>query len=157
MLGLVRIVSGLNLWIPTLCAITSCVFLGATLLELNRLASGPETVAAFSSYHAAIPKAEKTVGPLPGQDDAAEAAKGQAERLPVRSYAHQHVAGKASGGADPAKTLLWNPLLVAGPDGKATIRFELSDVITTFRVMIDAHSDDRLGSGRAEIVVRGGP
>ena len=157
MLGLVHILSGVYLWIPALCAIASCVLLAAALLDLNRLASGPETVAAFSSYHAAIPKAEKTAGPLHTPSDAAGAAKGPAERLPVRSYAHQHVAGKAGGGADPAKTLLWNPLLVAGPDGKATIRFELSDVITTFRVMIDAHSDDHLGSARAEIVVRGSP
>ena len=88
------------------------------------------------------------------QANAAGAAKGQADRLPVRPYAHQHVSGKPGSRGDMAETLFWNPLLIAGADGKASIRFELSDVITTFCVMIDAHSDGRIGAGRTEIVVQ---
>ena len=154
MLGLMRILSGLFLWIPVLCVIASCVLLGATLVDLNRLAVGSESAATFAVYRAPSPKAKPATRP---EGDTAEAAKGQPERLPVPSYAHQHVAGKPGSEGDLAKTLFWNPRIVAGPDGKATLRFQLSDVITTFRVMIDAHSDGRLGSGGAEIVVHGGP
>ena len=54
--------------------------------------------------------------------------------------------------SDMAMTPYWNPLLITGPDGKATISFELSDVAGTFRVTVDAQGDGRIGSGRAEIV-----
>ena len=157
MLGLMRIVSGMHLWIPAVGVTTSCLFLGAIVLDLSRLATGQETVAAFSSYHAPIPKTGEADSPARPQRNAAGAANGPADRLPVRSYAHQHVAGKPGGQADMDKTLFWNPLLVAGADGKASLRFQLSDVKTTFRVMIDAHSDGRLGAGGAEIVVHGSP
>ncbi len=148
MLGLMRIVSGVHLWIPVVGVTTSCLFLGAIVLDLSRLATGQETVVAFSSYHAPIPKAGKADSPVRPQRDATAAANGQADRLPVRAYAHQHVAGKPGGQRDLVKTLFWNPLLVAGPDGKASIHFELSDVQTTFRLMINAHGDGRLAPAR---------
>ena len=52
------------------------------------------------------------------------------------------------------ETPFWNPLLIAGPDGKASIGFKLPDAAGTFRVTVDAHGDGRLGAGQAEIVVR---
>ena len=64
MLGLMRIVSGLHLWIPALSVITSCLLLARILLDLSRLATGPETAVAFSSYHAAIPNVGNAESPL---------------------------------------------------------------------------------------------
>jgi hypothetical protein len=154
MLGLMHIVSGIHFWVPAVGAITSSLILGAILLDSSRLANSQDTAVAFSTYHAPIPKAGKADSQIPPQRDAAAAAKGQADPLPVRPDAHQYVAGKPGGRADMAETLFWNPLLIAGPDGKASIRFELSDVKTTFRVMIDAHGDSRIGAGQAEIVVQ---
>ncbi len=155
MLGLMRIVSGIHFWIPAVGAITSCLILGAILLDSNRLATGQDTAVTFSSYHVPMPKAAKADRPVHPQRDAAAATMGPADRPPVRPYAHQHVAGKPGSRDDVAQTLFWNPLLIAGPDGKASIRFELSDVPTTYHVLIDADGDGRLGAGQAEIVVPG--
>jgi uncharacterized protein YfaS (alpha-2-macroglobulin family) len=55
---------------------------------------------------------------------------------------------------DFAETLYWHPLLIADEDGRATIEFELSDSVTTFRVRADAHGGGRIGSGGGEIVSR---
>jgi hypothetical protein len=73
-------------------------------------------------------------------------------RFIVRQYAHEHLAGQPGVGSDFAETLFWYPLLIAGPDGKATLSFDLSDAITTFLLVADAHGDGRIGSGRVEII-----
>lgn len=75
-------------------------------------------------------------------------------RFTVRQYAHEHVAGEPGVRSDFAETLYWNPLLIAGADGKAPVSFDLSDSVTTFRLLADAHGAGRIGSGRAEIVSR---
>ena len=56
--------------------------------------------------------------------------------------------------SDFAETLYWNPLLIAGADGKAPLSFDLSDSVTTFRLLADAHGAGRIGSGRADIISR---
>jgi uncharacterized protein YfaS (alpha-2-macroglobulin family)/uncharacterized membrane protein len=78
----------------------------------------------------------------------------QQYRFPVREYAHEHVAGKPGVRSDFAETLYWNPLLIAGADGKTPIAFDLSDSVTTFRLRADAHGAGRIGSGRADIISR---
>ena len=60
--------------------------------------------------------------------------------------------------ADFAETLYWNPLLITGSDGKATIEFDLCDAVAKFRVLVDAHVCDpakgegRIGSGSGEVI-----
>ncbi|WP_153558400.1 MG2 domain-containing protein [Roseimaritima sediminicola] len=86
-------------------------------------------------------------------------AEGLAERLfeelrfPVRQYAHRHRPGTVR--ADFAETLYWHPMLSTDSQGRATIRFDLSDAATAFRIHADAHSSDgRIGSGEADVVTR---
>jgi hypothetical protein len=76
-------------------------------------------------------------------------------RFPVRQYAHQHP--KRNPGdprTDFAETLAWFPLLIADQSGRATIRFDLSDSVTTFRVLADAHAGGRIGTGQGQIISR---
>jgi hypothetical protein len=72
----------------------------------------------------------------------------------VRTYAHVHRSGPPGVRTDFAEMLYWNPLLIADADGRATIKFDLSDSVTTFRVRADAHGAARIGSGEGEIVSR---
>ena len=56
--------------------------------------------------------------------------------------------------------MYWNPLLITGSDGKATIKFDLSDAVAKFRVLVDAHAhttaagEGRIGSGSGEVVAQ---
>ncbi len=76
-------------------------------------------------------------------------------RFPVRQYAHQHKSSDREVREDFAETLYWQPLLITDSEGQATIRFDLSDSVTTFRVNVDGHSSDgRIGSGGGEITAR---
>ncbi len=76
-------------------------------------------------------------------------------RFPVRQYAHVHAKGGAELREDFAETLYWQPLLITDSDGRASIRFDLSDSITTFQVAVDAHSaGGRIGSFTGKITTR---
>ena len=76
-------------------------------------------------------------------------------RFPVREYAHKHVRRESGLREDFTETLFWQPLLITDANGEATIRFDLSDSVTTFRVLADAHTGDgRIGSGGGEVVSR---
>jgi len=75
-------------------------------------------------------------------------------RFTVRTYAHAHTPGPPGVRTDFAETLFWNPLLVADENGRATIHFDLSDSVTTFRLAADAHGDGRIGTGQGEIISR---
>jgi hypothetical protein len=76
-------------------------------------------------------------------------------RFPVREYAHRHVRRESGLREDFTETLFWQPLLITDANGEATIRFDLSDSVTTFRVLADAHTGDgRIGSGVGEVVSR---
>jgi hypothetical protein len=160
MLGLMRIVSGMHLWIPAIGATTCCLIVGAILMDPGRLTPGPDVAVAFSPYHATTAQpAAPAPQAVPGRREAPEKTSKDEQAgddsLPciVRQYAHQHVAGQP-GASDLTETLFWHPLLIASPDGKASISFELSDAATTFRVLADAHGDGRIGSGQAEIISR---
>ena len=76
-------------------------------------------------------------------------------RFPVREYAHKHVRRESGLREDFTETLYWQPLLITDANGEATIRFDLSDSVTTFRVLADAHTGDgRIGSGGGEVLSR---
>jgi uncharacterized protein YfaS (alpha-2-macroglobulin family) len=76
-------------------------------------------------------------------------------RFPVREYAHRHVRRDDTTREDFTETLYWHPLLLTDADGRATLRFDLSDAVTTFRVLADAHgADGRIGSGGGEVIAR---
>jgi len=211
MLGVMRIVSGVHLWIPAVGATTCCLILGAILMDPERQTSGRGAVVAFLPYQ--TPKAkipdlvahdeylslgkrrpgEKKRGvvnlffkPMGGklfedkdekalmmmvapriiiqeeEDDFPDTSavkqlldKRKTEvRVLVRQYAHRHVAGQPGVRSDFAETLFWHPMLIADADGKASIHFDLSDAVTTFRVTADAHGAGRLGSGQSEVVSR---
>jgi hypothetical protein len=76
-------------------------------------------------------------------------------RFPVREYAHQHRYREDGVREDFTETLYWHPFLQTDSSGRATLRFDLADSVTTFRVLVDAHSDvGRLGSGETSISAR---
>ncbi|HJS08557.1 MAG TPA: alpha-2-macroglobulin family protein, partial [Pirellulales bacterium] len=76
-------------------------------------------------------------------------------RFPVREYAHQHVTSADGVRSDFAETLFWHPLLVTDENGRATIEFDLSDSVTSYRVLTDAHDGTgRIGTGDGELVAR---
>ncbi|QEG02666.1 A-macroglobulin complement component [Stieleria maiorica] len=74
-------------------------------------------------------------------------------RFPIRQYAHLHRVTESDVRRDFTETLYWNPMMVTDSTGTASIRFDLSDSLTMFRVAVDAHSSDgRLGSGGGAVV-----
>ena len=74
-------------------------------------------------------------------------------RFPVREYAHRYTNKKSNVRRDFAETLCWQPLLITDADGKATVRFDLPDSITSFKVRIDGHTDNgKIGSGNASVI-----
>ncbi|MEM1069379.1 MAG: alpha-2-macroglobulin family protein, partial [Planctomycetota bacterium] len=76
-------------------------------------------------------------------------------RFPVRQYAHQYQASTTDDRTDFTETLYWQPLLITDSEGRATIRFDLSDSVSSFRVRVDGHSaDGRIGSGLGKVVSR---
>ena len=79
-------------------------------------------------------------------------------RFPIRQYAHQHQPAQPGVRSDFTETVYWNPLLIADEEGRATIRFDLSDSVTTFRVVADAHGErgelGRIGTGGGAIESR---
>ncbi|MGI9472570.1 MAG: MG2 domain-containing protein, partial [Rubripirellula sp.] len=73
-------------------------------------------------------------------------------RFPVRQYAHQHVPSEDGLREDFSETLCWQPLVITDSEGRATVRFDLSDSVTTFRVNVDGHAaNGRIGSTAEEI------
>lgn len=78
-----------------------------------------------------------------------------AKRFVVREYSFRQRQRRGTQRDDFTETLYWNPLIIADERGRATIEFDLSDSITTFRVSASAHSNDgRIGSGDGEVISR---
>ena len=76
-------------------------------------------------------------------------------RFPVREYAHRYKKPNDGVRTDFTETLYWQPKLITDSAGKASIRFDLADSVTTFRVKIDGHTDSgRIGSGDAAVTSR---
>ncbi len=76
-------------------------------------------------------------------------------RFVVREYSYRQRQRRSTQRDDFTETLYWNPLVIADSQGRATIEFDLSDSITTFRVSASAHANDgRIGSGDGEVISR---
>jgi len=74
-----------------------------------------------------------------------------AYRFPVRRFAAGEAA-QAVGESGHPETLFWDPLLRTDEQGRATIRFQLPEQPGAFRVLVEAHSDGRIGSAALRIV-----
>ncbi len=131
MLGLMRIVSGMHLWIPAVGATTCCLIIGAILMDPVRIAPARDVAVPFCCYEAPRQKVERP----PGLEAAGLPHEGQSQPASQPS----------------AASPLWNPMLVAGPDGKASFEFNLPNAPAALGVTVDAHGDGRLGSRRLEI------
>ena len=79
-----------------------------------------------------------------------------------RKYGEKGLSAGGGGGAgegggfrsDFKTTVLFAPEVVTGPDGKATVSFDLPDNLTTFRIMAVAITkEDRAGGGQAKVSV----
>ncbi|MCC9600827.1 hypothetical protein LOC67_09640 [Stieleria sp. JC731] len=69
-------------------------------------------------------------------------------RFPIRQYSHLHRTSEDSVRSDFTETLYWNPLMVTDSTGTASIRFDLSDSLTMFKVIVNGHTvDGRIGTG----------
>ena len=60
MLGVMRIVSGMHLWVSAIGATTCCLIVGAILMDPGRLTPGQNASVAFLSYHAPMPQVART-------------------------------------------------------------------------------------------------
>lgn len=76
-------------------------------------------------------------------------------RFPIRQYAHHHDKKNDGVRDDFAETLLWQPLVITDSNGRASVRFDLSDSVTSFQVLVDGHSaSGRIGSVAAAVTSR---
>ncbi|XAM01447.1 MG2 domain-containing protein [Phycisphaeraceae bacterium D3-23] len=103
---------------------------------------------------------------LEAQDDAGDAlfaeedlAQGARARQPmpqmifVREYAHDQPAGKPFGErSDFTETVYWSAATKTGDDGLATITFDLSDSVTSFRVSADAFNASGALGANSELI-----
>jgi hypothetical protein len=78
--------------------------------------------------------------------------------LVVREYAHRRSpssVGPEETRTDFTETLLWQPVIVLPDDGRATLRFDLSDAVAGYRVLVAGHTlDGRLGAVTGTLEVR---
>jgi hypothetical protein len=146
MLGLMGIVSGMHLWIPAVGATTCCLIMGAILMDPGRLATSQDLGVPFAPYLG--PFKTDVKGENRPTSDGTRSMGDQARGDAGKSTQ------KTSAPGPTIKTPYWNPLLIAGPDGKATIRFKLPDVSSTFRLTVDAHDEGRVGTVETAIVSR---
>lgn len=69
----------------------------------------------------------------------------------LREYAHAYHRITTANGEDLSPTLCWKPLMETDAAGRATVTFESSDAITTFRLLAEAHgAGARLGAVTAD-------
>jgi len=71
----------------------------------------------------------------------------------IREYAHEQPAGKPFGErSDFTETVYWSAATKTGEDGLATITFDLSDSVTSFRVSADAFSSTGALGANSELI-----
>ena len=150
MLALMKVVSGRYLWLPTMVAAACCALIGLSLMDPGRAKIERKVVpfapaAVRPSANAGAPSAL-----------AKEAAPKTLTTLAASRYAYQQAAESTGQEGSGTETLYWNPLAIADPDGRMPIAFDLPEQSGAFDVLVDAHGDGRVGSGRTVIKVEGG-
>jgi hypothetical protein len=128
MLGLMRIVSGMHLWIAAIGATTCCLIIGAILTDPGRLAMERDAMVSFSSFCE-----------LQKSSEAPRSA----------AAANDWVLPDVE---DVPQTVYWNPRLSTGADGKAEVQFVLPGAPAKLEVDVEGFGEGRLGDGRAEVV-----
>jgi hypothetical protein len=156
MLGLMGIVSGMHLWIPALGATTCCLIIGAILTDPARLATEQDIATAFSSFslptgsaalsvdpernHMSLPKKAGTPG---GKENCEGNEDAMAPQMPSRAL-------DAPKNSDAV--VFWDPVVVTGPDGRASLRFKLPQRSATYRLTLEAHGAGGIGMNQIEIL-----
>ena len=148
MLSLLRIASGLRIWLPAMLSAALALTIGTIVLNPESLKSGTKQAAAYVPFHLApaLPLSPREMVGVRGPDQTVPSPVA-ASTGGAFSYVH-----KQAQPGDSPQTVYWNPRLIAGPDGRAKIEFDLSDATTTFRIRIDAHSaGGRLAAAEDEL------
>jgi hypothetical protein len=145
MLALMNVVSGRFLWLPTMVAAACCALIGLNLMDPGQ-ARIERRVTPFAAS-AANPPADSGARPAAAKEAAPKTPKTFA---PGR-YEYRRGGGPPAPHGAAAETLYWNPLAIAGPDGRVEIAFDLPAGVAAFAVLVDAHGDGRVGAGRTVI------
>jgi hypothetical protein len=185
MLSLLRIASGLRIWLPAMLSAALALTIGTIVLNPESLKSSTKQTAVYVPFHLAptVPQEpaapqnsaapQETVAPqtpaTPPASPATSSLLSLRERAGVRGTQEmpsilvrpatasefRHVR-KPGDRDDSAQTVYWNPRLIAGSDGRAKIEFDLSGTKTTFRLRINAQAaGGRLAA--AEYDLQSGP
>ena len=143
MLGLMRILSGMSLWVAGVAAVISTTLIGAVLADAaSRQTTGQDLPVAFSSYHAT-------------EKSGASKEKTNESASPIKETVTGADLAKPQTGSP--ETPYWNPLLLASSYGKATIDFRLPKDAGKYRLTVEAHGQGMIGAGQAEITVTTAP
>jgi hypothetical protein len=185
MMALLNILTGILIWVPALGAAIGCLVIGAVLMNPDQLRPNLGGSVAFESFNLATAGAAPAAS-TPRETPAAPAAATSppaAEKSPQRAATvlvrTRPVTAEAGRGEPPEpwwagqsltpqqaewlaqsdfpKTLLWQPLLLTGRDGRARLEFKLPDAAATFRLRVDVHGDGRVGSAVVAIQSRRPP
>jgi hypothetical protein len=134
LLGLMKIVWGLQLLVPALAATACCAVVAVILLDPARLQSDDHTARAFTSFSAPATSG-KPVRAINTPNAAAPSQDNDAP-LPLRAD-------------DNAAAACWHPLIITDAEGRATIPLPPA-VAGRGELLIDAVAAGRIGSTRAK-------
>ncbi len=174
MLGLMRIVWGMHLWIPVLGATACCLIIGAILSDPGREPPNSSLAVPFQSYSAPVPPAKSggvsantEAATVKSPEKKAQAASPHDPKVrlpadrstPLPSSVYHNPPRPSDGKSDHSQVLLWNPMLLTDAEGKASLRFDLPAAAAAFRVRVDAQGKGRLGGGQLVVAaeVAAGP
>ncbi len=93
--------------------------------------------------NAALEQAQAKEAPLIAADEARGARRAMPQMITIREYAHKQPVGKPFGQrSDFTETVYWSAATKTNEAGTATVTFDLSDSVTSFRVKADAFTKD---------------
>jgi hypothetical protein len=163
MLSLLRIASGLRIWLPAILSAALALTIGTIVLNPESLKSSTKQTAVYVPFHpapaapqpsAAPPADPVSSSPNPSPDKVGAKGPQATPSILVRpatasEYRHVHKPGDRD---DSTPTVYWNPRLITGSDGRAKIEFDLSGMKTTFHLRINAQAGGgRLAAAEYEI------
>jgi len=134
MLSMLNIPCGLRLWGPSLGVAAACVVIGAVLMAPERLKPNREGTVPFASLDAA-----------PVRESLRK--ETASKRLPPLGDA-----GPRAGGSPDSETPLWCPSLMSDDQGRASVPIRWPGEAATYRIRVDAHTEDgRIGAFHGEV------